>query len=305
MSWQLCRWAWRLEGPLFVGISPAGALNRCRLYVPSRAIWGAITAELARIEGDRDQEYLQVGDELRKNARFSYLYPAELVGKEGLAWLPEYREGDGLVWVREGHANGAVADRRFRRLLLWTRTATAIDPNTDSALEGSLRETECVQPHWRRDDEFPASPVGMVGYVFLRDGKNLDKQLSALSTLFVGGDTRYGLGRMERVAMVPAAKFFGATVALDDGEPRIVTKRTLGHALAPNGPPMRGQQEAIGGWDMTGQQQSRRISGPVWTPGSQIVGVDASAGFRINEHGFWYPDSQSGSQPPSNGAPSS
>jgi hypothetical protein len=304
MSWQLFRWAWRLGGPLFVGTSPAGALNRCRLYVPARAIWGAVTAELARVECDNDQSYGTVGEELRRDARFSYLYPAELVGKEWLAWLPEHREGAGLVWVREDDANGAVADRPFRRLLLWTRPATAIDPNTDSALDGSLRETECVQPRWRRDDGSPGSPVGMVGYVFLRNGKDLAKRLSALSTLFVGGDTRYGLGRLDRVAIEPSEGFFGATVALNDGEPRILTKRTLAHALALNGPPMCGEQDAIGGWDMTSQQQSRRISEPVWTPGSQINGEDAIPGFRIEEHGLWHLDSQSGPQAPSNGAPS-
>jgi hypothetical protein len=302
MSWQLFRWTWRLEGPLFVGMSPAGMLNRCRVYVPARTIWGAITAELARIEGHHEPQYRQVGDEHRKNSRFSYLYPAELVGKEWLAWLPEYREPDGLVWVREA-ADTVLADRSFRRRLIWTRPATAIDPNTDSALDGSLRETECVQPRWRRDDESPGSPVGMVGYVFLLNGEDLAKRLSALSTLLVGGDTRYGLGRMERVAMVPAKEFFDATVALDDGEPRIFTKRILGHAL--NGPPLCGEQEAIGGWDMTGQQQSRRVSGPVWTPGSQIVGQDVNPAFRINAHGLWYVDGQSGPQAPSNGAPSS
>jgi hypothetical protein len=304
MSWQLFRWAWRLDGPLFVGASPAGALNRCRLHVPARAIWGAVTAELARLEGDDDQRYRTVGEELHQNARFSYLYPAELVGKDWLAWLPEYREGVGLVWVREA-ANAAIADRRFRRMLLWTRPATAIDPENDSALHGSLRETECVQPHWRRDDESPGTPVGMAGYLFLRNGEDLAKRLSALTPLFIGGDTRYALGRIERVAMVPANGFFGAMVVLDDREPRIFTKRTLGHALALDGTPMCGEQEAIGGWDMTGQWQGRRISGPIWTPGSQIVGGDAIPGFRINEHGLWHLDSQSGPQAPSDGGPSS
>ena len=48
MSWSLQRWTWLLESPLFVGTTPAGSLNRCRLYVPARALWGAMTAELSR-----------------------------------------------------------------------------------------------------------------------------------------------------------------------------------------------------------------------------------------------------------------
>lgn len=304
MSWQLFRWTWRLEGPLFVGTSPAGALNRCRLYVPARAVWGALTAELTRLEATDDQQYRQVGQELREYARFSYLYPAELAARDWLAWLPEYREGDGLVWVREDTC-APLSDRRFRRRLLWTRPATAIDRDNDSALEGSLRETECVQPYWRRDDSL-ANPVGMVGYVFLRDGEDLRKRLSALSTLFVGGDIRYGLGRLNRVAMVPAKEFFGATVAVDDAEPRVFTKRTLGHALAANGTPMSGQQEAIGGWDMASEQQGElRISGPLWAPGSRAALRNGPPRFQIDERGIWHLDEQSATPAPSNGAPSS
>lgn len=305
MSWHLFRWTWRLDGPLFVGATPAGALNRCRLYVPARAVWGAVTAELARLEGDDDQRYRTVGKELHQNARFSYLYPAESIGGRWLAWLPEYRDGDGLVWAREDDVNGAVADRRFRRLLLWTRPATAIDPDSDSALEGSLRETECVQPRWRRDDGSPGNPVGLVGYVFLLDGEDLAQRLSTLRTLLVGGDTRYGLGRLERVAMVPAEKFFGAVVTLDEGEAYVLTPRALGHALAVNGVPMCGDLEAIRGWDMTGQRQGRRITGPVWIPGSRIVergGITQR--FWIDEHGLWHPEERNASRPPSNGASS-
>lgn len=304
MSWQLFRWTWQLQSPLFVGSPPAGALNRCRLYVPARAVWGAVTAELARLEGSDDQKYLPVGNELRQHARFSYLYPAESHGKHWLAWLPEYREGDGLVWVREDDANGAIADRRFRRRLLWTRPGTAIDPDNDAALDGSLRETECIQPHWRHDDNSCGNAVGMVGYVFLRNGKDLAERLRAVTTLFVGGDTRYGLGRLERVTMEPAEKFFAATVALDGEEPQVFTQRALGHVSELNGVRICGELEAIGGWDMTSQLQDRSINGPVWTPGSQIDGKDQNR-FRIGQDGLWHFEEKNASSPSSKGASSS
>lgn len=51
MTWALHYWSWQLDGPLYVGAPPAGSLNRARLYVPARALWGAVTAELARLEG--------------------------------------------------------------------------------------------------------------------------------------------------------------------------------------------------------------------------------------------------------------
>lgn len=271
MSWNLRRWTWRLASPLFVGTTPSGALKRCRIYVPARPLWGAITSELARLEGDKGPKYQQVGDTLREQARFSYLFPAERVGNDWLAWLPEYHDGVGLVWAREGGGdrNAVLADRQIRRQLLGTRPATSIDPGSDSALDGSLRETECVQTWWRRGGGAANDPVAMVGYVFVRNGSDLTQRLSALDRIFIGGDTRYGLGRLDLVATIPATTFFGATVDLDQAHPHVVASRLLAHVLSHDDLPMCGEQESVGGWDMTGRQQDRRISGPAWTPGSR------------------------------------
>lgn len=90
VTWSLFRWVWRLEGSLHVGMLPAGSLNRTRLYVPSRAFRGALTAELSRREA-RD-------------------------GKAWHAWLPTYREGLGLAWARQDHADGPVGGRNQRSI---------------------------------------------------------------------------------------------------------------------------------------------------------------------------------------------
>jgi hypothetical protein len=63
----------------------------------------------------------------------------------------------------------------------------------------------------------------MVGYVWVRESAGLLDRISTVTTLFVGRDTWYGLGRLERVSMAPATTLFGATVGLDQDEPRIVT----------------------------------------------------------------------------------
>jgi hypothetical protein len=268
VTWELYRWTWRVVSPLFIGTTPSGALNRCRVYVPARPLWGAITAELARLEGDKEPQYRQVGDALREHAGFSYLFPAERGGDDWPAWLPEYREGAGLVWAREG-CEAVLADRNIRRQLLGTRPATAVDPDSDSALDGSLRETECVQTSWRRGEGTTSDPVAMVGYVFVRRESDLAQRLPALDRIFLGGDTRYGLGRLDRVAMTRAPTLFGATVDLGQANPHVVASRVLAHVLFHEELPMCGEQEALGGWDMTGHQQDRRISGPAWTPGSR------------------------------------
>jgi hypothetical protein len=285
VTWSCYRWTWRVESPLFVGTTPSGALNRCRVYVPARPLWGAITAELARLEGEEEPQYQHVGDALRKQARFSYLFPAESIGDEWRAWLPEYREGAGLVWAREG-SDVVFADRQIRRQLLGTRPATAIDPDSDAALDGSLRETECVQTRWRRGDSVANAPVAMVGYVFVCSNGELARRLEALDRIFIGGDTRYGLGRLVRVARTPATSLFGAPVDLGRGDPHVVASRLLAHAPWRDDLQMTGEQEALGGWDMTGRHSDRRMSGPAWTPGSRCED-SGDRGWDLLDSGMW------------------
>lgn len=306
MIWSLYRWTWQLESPLYIGMPPSGSLNRCRLYVPARALWGAVTAEIARATaGIGFPDYKKVGDQIRKHVRFTYLFPAAKDEDQWHAWLPRYERESGLTWQLEGGRSPGMPDRKFRMRLVSTRPSTAIDPASDTSAEGSLRETECINTMWRSHEGPPHGPVGLVGYVFLRNGTNLAGRLSALTTLFVGGDTRYGLGRIKLDAMVPAKVLFGSTVDLDREQPCVLTDRTLAHALASNGAPMCGAQEAIGGWDMSGEQQGLQISGPIWTPGSRIQEGDRALHFGIDEHGLWNLDGQSGPLGPSNGAPSS
>jgi hypothetical protein len=283
VSWTLYRWTWRLESPLFVGVPPAGSLNRCRLYVPSRALWGALTAELARRREDGFPSYEAEGTTLHENARFTYLFPAECQGKDWRAWLPRYEERDGLVWRREDRPDGKhdLTNRQMCLRLLDARPGTAIDPDSDSAEEGSLRETECVSPQWR-DIE---SPVAVVGYVFLKQDL---PELRDLTTLFVGGDTRYGLGRLHRLDMTPASDVFAAGVSLNQGAPLVQSGHLLAHARPSDRvPEIVGNQELLAGWDRTRTDQFRQVSDtPLWTPGSRVRDGRV-ADWEIGENGIW------------------
>jgi hypothetical protein len=282
VSWTLYRWTWRLESPLFVGALPAGSLNRSRLYVPSRALWGALTAELARRRKNGFPSYEAEGTTLRESARFTYLFPAECDGKPWLAWLPRYEERDGLIWRREDRPDGKhdLTNRQMRLRLLDARPGTAIDPDSDSAEEGSLRETECVLPQWRSNE----SPVAFVGYVFLKQDL---PELRDLTTLFVGGDTRYGLGRLRRLDMTTASEVFGAGVSLNQDKPMVQSGHLLAHAQPSDRvPEIVGSQELLAGWDRTRTDPFRQISEtPLWTPGSRVRDGRV-AGWAIGEDGI-------------------
>ena len=293
MTRSLFRWVWQLEGPLHVGMPPAGSLNRTRLYVPARALWGALTAELARREAQAGNapQYPTVGENLQKDYRFTYLYPAEKVGGSWCAWLPSYRDALGLAWAREDQAESVVGDRHLRRRLLSTRPGTSIDASTDAADEGSLRETEVLEAHWRDDHGGNSGPVALVGYAFIRTAKAKDKfpverrRLEEIKDIFVGGDTRYGLGHVRRITfdLVKQAAAFGGAAALDADSPQIAAS-TL-HAHAHGDGSLSGALELLGGWDR-GAIRNLDQSTPLWQPGSRSK---APIQWAIEADGWWRP----------------
>ncbi|NIA09293.1 MAG: hypothetical protein GWP10_06080, partial [Nitrospiraceae bacterium] len=273
MTWTLHKWVWRLDAPLFIGMPPAGTLNRCRLYIPARAMHGAVAAELARVNGDGQSkfpDYGKFGHEVGLNCRFTYLYPAQKKGNQYVVWLPKYIKNKGLRWCSLDSQKD-LPDRAFRQCLLDSRPGTAIAPETDSASEGTLRETECINPYWRdlHNSTVKADPVFFVGYLFLRNN-GFRRQLENINTVFVGGDTRYGLGKikLEQWYDLPAdLSVFGKPVRLENNDPEIESDFVWGHVLAGSESPINGIQgtkELLGGWE----QGEPRKGCLAWAPGS-------------------------------------
>jgi hypothetical protein len=288
MTWSLYRWTWQLEASLYIGMPPAGSINRCRLYVPARALWGALTEALARSQSANFPDYKAVGEKLRKATRLGYLFPAEQGEGRWQAWLPLYEEGRGLVWRREDHQK--LEDRAFRVRLLSTRPGTAIDPQSGTADEGTLREFELVSPYWRDGSGELGTSVALVGYVFVqsRAGAAGGEIKLAGSTvpevLFVGGDTRYGLGKIRRLECPAALDFFGCGVELSGADPLVDSTRLLAHAPVNEtaGKDIRGQQEILAGWDYGRLQSDSRV---FWQPGS---GACEPLHWVIREDGYWH-----------------
>lgn len=281
MSWLLYRWVWIVQAPLHIGISPAGMLNRTRLYVPARTLWGALTAQKAQAQANSTcsfPDYKKEGKEIRQNFRFGYLFPAEWVGGQWKAWLPRYTE-NGLVWQREGDGE-TLEDRKFRMRLLGTRPGTAIDPETDTALEGALREFEVINPFWQ-SEKGPHS-VALVGYVFARS-----KPKEVPSELFCGGDTRYGLGRIRLAGCTVSSQFFDWQVETNQENPVLFHNssqdggaRVLAHIEAAS-TELRGDYEVLGGWDYGNLQEPGKL---FWKPGCIS---NRALRCEILEDGYW------------------
>lgn len=285
MTWSLYRWIWQLESPLYIGMAPAGSINRCRLYIPARALWGALTAELARSQNAGFPDYAQVGRKLQEVTRLGYLFPAEQVNADWRAWLPVYNT-KGLVWEREdGNSESELQEREFRVRLLGTRPGTAIDPESDTAEEGSLRETEVLNNFWRQPNGAPGLPVGLVGYVFVYD-KGVGNRLIQIEILSLGGDTRYGLGKIRRLSCTRANQFFGYNVDLSGGFPVVTANRALAHVTVIDqtaNDSYWGQQEILSGWDYGTLLSEPRL---FWQPGyAARDGLQSQ--WRIVDQGYW------------------
>ncbi|SHK67884.1 hypothetical protein [Rhodothermus profundi] len=295
MSWTLYRWVWQLHSPLYIGHTPAGALNRTRLYIPARNMWAALTAEVARQRASSSfPNYEDIGRKLQEHARFTYLFPAEQVNGHWYAWLPRYEEDKGLLWHREDGKN--EPDRRFRRRFLHTRPSTAIAPGSGAAEEGTLREVECIATHWKpaqgQAHDQP-SPVAFVGYVFLNDTlpQHLQSALKDVREVFIGGETRYGFGHLvllpfsKRKPWEEAEKCFGDEVELNGDTPVVKQPSYLvAHGVFPSA---KGDREALVQWDW---QTPRPICQLYWQPGTQILEPkeeELEFVFFIERDGFW------------------
>lgn len=287
MSWTMYRWVWRLCSPLHIGATPAGSLNRTRLYIPARNMWAALTAEIARRQSTTSfPEYQQIGQTLRDHARFSYLFPAEKVNNRWCAWLPRYDEG-GLCWYREDRGDESIPDRLFRQQLLNTRPSTAIAPGTGAAEDGTLREVEHIHSHWRNR---PTDPVAFVGYLFLHQklDSSITNTLQQIRELYIGGETRYGFGHLLLEPYDPqhpweqASRCFGASVDLSKDNPIVQSPASiLAHAFARENSVKQGALETLVQWDWDTFQH---LQSPVWTPGSQSA---EGAKFAILDSGLW------------------
>lgn len=301
MTWKLFEWNWRLEGPLTIGMPPSGALNRSRPYVPARVLWGAATAEISRLKSiENFPDYGKYGKDINTFIRFTYLFPAKHEDGEVLPWTPTFKidkENKNLRW-RLQKTGEAVSDREFRQCLMHTRPSTAIDPKTDAATEGTLRETECINQWWNDDKKNESlKPVLLTGYIFVKEDQFLN-DFKNLKTLFIGGDTRYGLGKITRLGELrKSGTIFEKCVQLGGDEPSIKSDIVLGHTFVKNVDnklEIRGMKELFGAWD----QGRLTIKGnQFWAPGSFLEkctkedksesSEEITANFKIKEFGYW------------------
>ncbi len=107
----------------------------------------------------------------------------------------------------------------------------------------------------------------MTGYVFVRKGTEfLPTQDFVIQ---VGGDTRYGLGRLRCVDCEENTTVFGFKVELGHDDPSISSRAVLAHAVAPGSADAepRAALKLLSGWNRD-HLEPLGNGQPLWAPGS-------------------------------------
>ncbi len=187
MGWTAYRLVYQAKSPIHIGWHTLGYIKLTRYYITGRAMWGAITANLTRSIGNHGIDgYKEIGN----NVFTGYFYPAL---NPDLPMLP--------IFTDTGLAYGDYARSEFERLFIKSYGQTAITPDTNTAEDKSLHESEYISPMVNINGN--QRPVYFVGYIFLNDnaeynGKiDIERMENALSEISIGGDRKYGWGRLK------------------------------------------------------------------------------------------------------------
>lgn len=273
MSWTAYKVILRLRSPMHIGDGKVGNLQRTRPYIAGRNLWGALTARLAR-DADADgapapEAYERMGQRVHDELAFTYFFPT--VKESGDIDTP-------WPW-----------DDDFGYRFLSTYASTALNYDAISAEEASLHEVECITPH-TRDPNGEGTPVYLTGYIFQRDGSDLDWE-AAFQSLQIGGERGYGWGLVALVGDAqPASDVFGCCLQLDGQRPGIdipAEEHLLAHTLAADYKEGSSRSESDGGAIHKAVAEGT-VDGPVEPLVGRETGLDSRFGVQISRARICY-----------------
>ncbi len=165
MSWY--KVTFRQIEPIHIGYRKHGVINETRVFITGQMMWGALVNAYGRVKNWNSDEYEQ-NQTLFEN--ISCFYPK--VDNELL--YPKYKDGEFYL--------GNMSEIEFRQKYVTTYLSTSINPFTKNAKDESLHEIDIILPN----------NLEWVGYV-----KCNKTELEELKEIYIGGDSRYGLGLMK------------------------------------------------------------------------------------------------------------
>lgn len=205
MIWKAYRLVYQAKSPIHIGWHTLGYIKLTRHYIPGRAMWGAMTANMTRTYGEKGTaDYKKFGAIFQKDILASYFYPA--IDPE-TPLLPRYTDRG----IEYGDSGPDCCPRvEFEKRFIGSFGQTAVLPQSNTAEDETLHESEYMVPTINKDGV--CKPVFFIGYLFIKesaiyqDGKKIDWRRTdmaikpAIREVFVGGDMKYGWGRLALVS---------------------------------------------------------------------------------------------------------
>jgi hypothetical protein len=295
MSWTLYRVTWQLESPLHSGFAKLGNIQRTRMYVTGRMLWGALTARLTRDQGRNDYE--TVGKTVNKCLAFSYGFVC-LTEDGNQPLLPEFT-AEGLQFKV---GSERLSEREAQRLCLSSYASTALDYANNSAVDGSLHEVEFISPRALCEENKLGVKAGQPLYLtaMIAEAKENDAVKGwkgSLERLEIGGERTYGFGKLKlRQLSDPtpsnalSTAWFGSEFIPGNDQPAIKLQKgaaITAHTTA-NCAISFGQVEPFVGRATTEKAEFGKnveCGGAYWLPGSVVDEVAITC--QIGKHGLW------------------
>lgn len=275
MSSRLQKLVYRAMSPMHIGWHTLGYVNLTRYYIPGKNIWAAFTGLLARanplgrkIGADANDFYKGYGEIVKNNIVASYFYPAS---EASSPLVPRFTK-KGLVYGMD-----EMPRAEFERLFIKSSGQTAILPGSNTAEDESLHESEFISPF-----STEGNPVYFTGYVFVNEdslGLAWDGIKDIIKEIFVGGDRKYGWGRLVLEDVCEPSDFFGFYIKPGSKE---ITIGTGGHIPAhlpvSAGLKLKGDIEPLVGREWGADREGKRGAGKkvtgstvYWVPGSILL----------------------------------
>jgi len=294
MVWKAYRLVYQAKSPIHIGWHTLGYIKLTRYYITGKAMWGAMTANLTRTLGKTEiSEYETFGSLMKEKILTSYFFPAIV---PDFPLLPRFTD-NGLIYGKDDHKMPAS---EFERLFIKSYGQTAVVPHSNTAEDETLHESEFISSVVYEKDE--QKPVYFVGYVFISDEakyNNLpvkwENIKEAVSEIFVGGDRKYGWGRLlldeEKTDEVTDSMVFGNTLYSDDNDLKIEIKKKHSipaHLKVNSLVNLKGDIEPLVGMEFeTGKGFGQQVSKAeiCWMPGS-IIEEEKTRAFRIGDYGI-------------------
>ena len=212
MSWEIHKLVYQAKSPIHIGYHKLGFIQRTRYYITGKAIWGAMTANITRAfygePGVTAKNYEDVGGKLRNDIIPSYFYPAiEQPEKPLIPLTPRF--------TSEGLKYGNYSADEFERLFISSFGQTAIEAANLTAEDETLHETGYIAPVIEEGGE--QKSVYFAGYIVMKaptvdlngEKRGWEEIKEAIKEIFVGGERRYGFGRLILDSSQSANDFFG------------------------------------------------------------------------------------------------